>query len=511
MDAFSLVARLTLDSSEYDKELGDAKTKAGGIGGVIKKGLGVAAKASAAAIAAGSAAVVGLTKSAVTAYADYEQLVGGVETLFKDSADEVQKYAAEAYKTAGMSANEYMETVTGFSASLLQSLGGDTAEAARVSDMAIRDMADNANKMGTSMDAISTAYAGFAKQNYTMLDNLKLGYGGTKSEMERLLADAEKFSGVHYDIDNLNDVYQAIHVVQEEMDITGTTAKEASQTISGSTAAMKSAWSNLVVALGDENANFDEVLDQFIESVITVGENIVPRVQQIIQGVGKLVTEGADKLIPIVVTTIIDNLPTLIESGVKLVAAIITGLIKAIPQLIQSIPEILKAIWNGLKAGWPEMKNAGQELVKMIGDGIKSLLSSALQWGKDLIDNFVGGIKAKISKVTDAVKGVANKVKSFLGFSEPEEGPLSNFHTYAPDMMKLFADGIKKNTNLVTDQIGKSFDFGDIYTAPAVSAGGNNTVSITVNPAPGMDEEQLADLVMVRMQDAVNRKAAAIA
>ncbi len=187
-------------------------------------------------------------KQALDSYADYEQLVGGVETLFKDNASTVENYANNAYKTAGLSANDYMETITGFSASLLQSLNGDTAKVAEVGNMAVTDMADNANKMGTDMSLIQNAYQGFAKQNYTMLDNLKLGYGGTKEEMQRLLSDAQKITGIKYDINNLNDVYQAIHAIQGKLDITGTTAKEANTTIQGSVSAMKSAWTNLLTS-----------------------------------------------------------------------------------------------------------------------------------------------------------------------------------------------------------------------------------------------------------------------
>lgn len=222
------------------KESGDEAEKSGSkfekLGSVLK-GVGVAMGA---VVVAAGAAAVKLGKEVVAAYADYEQLVGGVDTLFKDSSAAVQSYAANAFKTAGMSANEYMETVTSFSASLIQSLGGDTAKAAKAADTAIIDMSDNANKMGTSISSIQDAYQGFAKQNYTMLDNLKLGYGGTKTEMERLLSDAEKLSGQKYDISNLNDVYAAIHVIQTEMGITGTTAKEATETISGSIAGIQS-------------------------------------------------------------------------------------------------------------------------------------------------------------------------------------------------------------------------------------------------------------------------------
>lgn len=223
--------------------------------------------------------VVELGKSAVNSYADLEQNVGGVETLFKKSSDKVIKNAEKAYKTAGISANNYMSTVTSFSASLLQSLSGDTEKAADVADMALIDMADNANKFGTSMESIQNAYQGFAKQNYTMLDNLKLGYGGTKEEMERLLEDAQKISGVKYDITNLNDVFQAIHVIQQELDITGTTAKEAEETISGSVASMKAAWDNFLNGSG--------TFDQFVDSAKIAFENIAKAVAELLPRIAK--------------------------------------------------------------------------------------------------------------------------------------------------------------------------------------------------------------------------------
>lgn len=379
----------------------------------------------------------------------------------------MQEYAANAYKTAGLSANQYMETVTSFSASLLQSLGGDTEQAAKIGDMAITDMADNANKMGTSMEAIQNAYQGFAKQNYTMLDNLKLGYGGTKEEMERLLADATALSGVEYDIDSLADVYEAIHVIQGELDITGTTAKEASTTISGSLASMKSAWSNLLVGVADDNADFETLVGNFVDSVVTVGGNIIPRVESILDGLGELITQAADKLVPIVVETIINNLPKIIESGIKLVVTLISGLISAIPQLVRSIPQIIAAIVRGFVSAWPQLKQAGVDLLNMVGNGIKSLASEAWAWGSDLIANFINGILGAAGHLWDTIKGIGQGIRNLIGFSEPKEGPLSNFHTYAPDMMKLFAQGIKENEHLVTDQLSKSFNFESTITPNA--------------------------------------------
>lgn len=262
------VKKSAKDANNTIKKMGDGVAKVG-------KTIGKAITAGAAAAGAG---VVALGKQALDCYGNYEQLVGGIETLFKDSAGTVEQYAKDAYKNQQMSANQYMDIATSFSASLLQGLNGDTAEAARVTDMAITDMADNANKMGSSMESIQNAYQGFAKQNYTMLDNLKLGYGGTKEEMERLLADAEKLTGVHYDISNLGDVYSAIHAVQEEMGITGTSAKEAATTIQGSIAMMKGAWQNWLTGLMDDDADINQLTQDLIDSVSQVIDNIAPRI-----------------------------------------------------------------------------------------------------------------------------------------------------------------------------------------------------------------------------------------
>ncbi len=238
-------------------------------------------------------ALTALGVASIKSYAEYEQLVGGVETLFKESADDIKKYAQNAYKTAGLSANEYMETVTSFSASLIQSLEGDTQKATKYADMAITDMSDNANKMGTSMESIQNAYQGFAKQNYTMLDNLKLGYGGTKTEMERLIRDANKVKEANGEMANLSierfsDMVEAIHIIQNEMGITGTTAKEADSTILGSVNSMKASWKNLLNAVADDNADMTKAVDNFIDATITAGKNIVPRIKVAIEGIKKL-------------------------------------------------------------------------------------------------------------------------------------------------------------------------------------------------------------------------------
>lgn len=359
----SVVIDIEGDSSKFKSSLSGLGSIASG----ALKGIGVAAAA-----AAGAVGAVG--KAAVDAFADYEQLVGGVETLFQDSASIVENYAATAYKTAGLSANEYMETVTSFSASLLQSVAGDTAEAARAADMAITDMADNANKMGSSMESIQNAYQGFAKQNYTMLDNLKLGYGGTKAEMERLLADAEKLTGIQYDISNLNDVYEAIHVIQTELGITGTTAAEASTTIQGSVASMKAAWENLLVGLADDTQDFDALLSAFIDSVGTVGENLIPRIQVVLSGIVRLVTELGPMLaaeLPGIANSV---LPGLIEGA----AALIGALAGALPELFQTVIDVM------MEQG-PSLIQVGADLLGSLYEGLTEALPGLTQLAADII------------------------------------------------------------------------------------------------------------------------------
>lgn len=352
---FDLYAKITLDTSGYENGLDNASGKASGFADKLKSGLATAAKVGAAALTAAATGMAALIKASIDQYAEYEQLVGGVDTLFKTASDKVQEYAANAYKTAGMSANEYMDTVTSFSASLLQSLGGDTEKAAQKADQAITDMADNANKMGTGMEMIQNAYQGFAKQNYTMLDNLKLGYGGTKEEMERLLADAEKLSGQKFDISSYSDIVDAIHVVQTEMGITGTTAKEAASTIQGSVSAAKSAWSNLITGIAADNADLDTLIGNFVSSVETAAGNIIPRVSVILGGISQLVTSASTTIIPMVITTITDNLPALLQAAVALVGALGQGIIDSLPAITQAAIDILFFLANSLIENLPTL------------------------------------------------------------------------------------------------------------------------------------------------------------
>ena len=393
-----------LDENEKAiKEGGKAAEESGskfeGFGKVLKT---VGVELGAVAVAAGAAAVK-LGKEVIAAYADYEQLVGGVDTLFKDSSQEIQRYAANAYKTAGLSANEYMETVTGFSASLIQSLGGDTEKAAKYADMAITDMSDNANKMGTDMSSIQNAYQGFAKQNYTMLDNLKLGYGGTKQEMERLLADAEKISGVKYDISSYADVVEAIHVMQESMDIAGTTAKEAEATISGSMNALKSAVSNLIVGFGDANADMELLCGNMVDAFKTVVENITPVIENIIAALPTVL----DALL----TAVGELLPTLLESVTELFSQVLETLLSLLPQLIPAAVQALMTIVNTLIENLPLLIDAAVQLVTTlvtgIGDALPTLIPAAVQAIVTIVQGLVDSLPMILDAALQLITGLA--------------------------------------------------------------------------------------------------------
>lgn len=429
-------------------------------GSALKSGLAVAAKAAAAATAAAAGAVIALTKSAVENYGEYEQLVGGVETLFKDSAGTVEEYAKNAYQTAGLSANEYMETVTSFSASLLQSMGNDTEAAAEKADRAITDMSDNANKMGTDMQSIQNAYQGFAKQNYTMLDNLKLGYGGTKEEMQRLIDDANALNAAqgnytNYSIESYADIVDAIHTVQTEMGITGTTALEASTTIEGSIGAMKAAYANFVTGLGNDNADISELSSQLIQSVGTVAENVLPVVETVLKNIAEAVQRDGPEMIEKFVSYAIEKLPEVISLGLQMVISLAKGIAQNIPQLVTSVlnmmATIVQTIWDSL----PDIIEVGKNIVRGLWGGIKSMAS----WIGDKVSGFVGGL-------VDGVKGV-------LGIHSPSRV----FAGIGQNMALGLGQGFEKQMQSVTAGIQDAIPTPTVNTVYNAAAGLVNGLS----------------------------------
>ncbi len=394
MNLFELFCKIAVDDDDYKKGLKDAGKTIQDFAKKADKALSKATKIASAMVGAASTGIIVLTKAAIAEYSNYEQLVGGVDTLFKESSQKVQEYAANAYKTAGMSANEYMDTVTSFSASLLQSLGGDTEVAAEKANTAITDMSDNANKMGTDMAAIQNAYQGFAKQNYTMLDNLKLGYGGTKEEMQRLIDDANALNAAqgkltNYSIDSYADIVDAIHDVQTEMGITGTTAAEASTTIQGSVSSAKAAWHNLMIGIADDNQDFDGLVDDFVSSVETAADNILPRVDQSLEGILKLVQVASEKIIPRVITTISEKAPDLIEAGADIVLALGDGIIDNLDSIFAAVEKVATRII-------PKISKAFSELVPKIAKSAVSIINQ-IDGTAIAVGGLIGAFKSLVS------------------------------------------------------------------------------------------------------------------
>ena len=424
--------------SSVMKDIGSSAIKVG-------KGLAVAG-------AAAATAVTALVSKSVGAFADYEQLTGGVETLFGAGGRSVEEYAQsvgksvsdiqgkydslmsaqnvvlenanKAYMTAGMSANEYMDTVTGFSASLISSLGGDTNKAADYANSALVDMSDNANKMGTDMESIKNAYQGFAKQNYTMLDNLKLGYGGTQEEMKRLLSDAEKLTGQRYDISSFADITQAIHAIQTQMDITGTTAKEASTTISGSWGSLKAAFQNVLVGLTTGGDMFDQSLDALINTAVTFGQNIIPAIKGALSGVGYLI-EGLAPVIGETIPPLINDLaPTLANSAVSLISSLVNGLTQnatqfseclsnmiivavagistVVPQLLDAASKIVSNLMQGLTNSMPQIVNGAVTLIEGLVNGLVNNIPLLIMGAVQLVESLANGLIANLPRIIDA-------------------------------------------------------------------------------------------------------------
>ena len=590
----------SVQTLQWKEALSNAKTKLNemenGLDNAAKKtsifGEALKAALSKEAIMAGINAVkdgmVAITKAAVSfgkevvmAYADYEQLEGGVKKLFGDNDwQRVAANAQNAFKTAGLSANEYMETVTSFSASLVSSLGGDTKQAADLADRAIRDMSDNANTFGTDMQSIQNAYQGFAKGQYSMLDNLKLGYGGTKSEMERLVANAEKldssFKAQRDSTGKLtlaySDVIKAIGIVQDDMKITGTTAREASGTISGSLDTLKSSVKNLIIGLGGENADIDNLLNNVVESFQNVVNNVQPIIERLIDYIPgiigavlpvlqsmapELLTTGVElfngfvnaiigvlpDLVPVAIdavnliaNTLIANLPALVETGVQLIISLINGFADALPALIEQAPKIISTLANAIINNLPTIITAGTRIIQSLINGLVSMAGSlpqiaydillnlkeafaggidaAKQWGVDLMENFKNGIVENVTAVWESVKQAAQGIKDLLGFSEPDKGPLKDFHTYAPDMMKTFAQGISRNSHLVTDAASEAMQgVSNAMTAGSATSNAYNYggFNISVYQQPGESTEALVDRIMYAMQNRIDARKAVYA
>ncbi|MBQ8279484.1 MAG: hypothetical protein IJZ23_06860 [Roseburia sp.] len=491
MELFRLLGTIAIDSDGAKKAINETTGIASNAGGKISSALGKiggaavkVGKVCAAGLAVGATAIAGLAKVAVDSYADYEQLVGGVETLFGTGGQSMVEYAKSvgksvaeikdeynsmmaaqetvlnnasvAYKTAGMSANEYMETVTGFSASLIQSLNGNTEAAAEKANQAIIDMADNANKMGSSLESIQNAYGGFAKQNYTMLDNLKLGYGGTKEEMQRLLNDAQKFSGIKYDISSYADVVDAIHVIQEEMGIAGTTAKEASETISGSGLAMKAAWQNLMTGMADEDADINRLLDNLFVSVGNFAKNIIPRVEVTLQGIGNAIQKGLPKALNMIVPMLERIVPQLLTGAVSLLNQLTSTIGKGLPKLLKMVVSLVK--------------NLLPQLVEIVISLIGSLASAIY----DILPDLVDGIFEILGSLFDSKEGVLGQLLTKV-MGEDAMGTLSETFGKVGEAVEPLWQAIQNLGGALSSSASETSFFGNLFSAMA------NTISLAWN------------------------------
>ena len=486
-----------LNELETDVEgVGDAMDGAGQktsiFGDMLKSNLlGDAIKSGIKAVANG---IKSFISGAVEGYGEYEQLVGGVETLFGSSADTVIKNAENAYKTAGLSANAYMETVTSFSASLLQSMGNDTEAAAKKADLALTDMSDNANKMGTDMQSIQNAYQGFAKQNYTMLDNLKLGYGGTKEEMQRLIDDANALNAAqgnytNYSIESYADIVDAIHTVQTEMGITGTTALEASTTIEGSIGAMKAAYANFVTGLGDQNADIGALTEELIQTAGTVAENVLPVIENVVKNIAEIVKKQGPDMITKFVAYATEKLPEVLKLGLQLIVSLVKGLAQNLPELLKGTLALVDAIISAFLDSLPDIIEVGKDIVRGLWEGIKAMAS----WIGEKVSGFVGGI-------VDGVKGM-------LGIHSPSRV----FAGIGQNMALGLGQGFERQMQRVSSGIQDAIPTPTVDTVYNAAAGLVNGLAAQSAGSPGgsytinlilQNGQQIASWLLPDLRDA---------
>lgn len=517
INLLTLFVTLALSSKAFDKGVESAKKKSDGFADKLKDGFGKAIKAVGKAVVAATTAVAAgiakITQASVASYGEYEQLVGGVKTLFGTEAGSLKEYAAsigqtvdeakdkynslinaqseifskaqDAYKNVQMSANDYMNTVTSFAASLIQGLGGDTEKAAEKADLAITDMADNANKMGTAMESIQNAYQGFAKQNYTMLDNLKLGYGGTKTEMERLLKDAEalqKQNGItaEYSIQNFADIVEAIHVVQTEMGITGTSAKEAGSTIQGSLAMVKAQWQNLLTAFADEDANLSDQINRFTDAITTAAGNIVPRIQQILPSI----VNGLDKLISALIPMIPELIGTLVPAFTNAIMGVMNSLTSELSNGADMVMNAIISIIGTLADTLPELITTLLEeidtiLLTTIRNAENDLIPTVLQLVADLIDSLASTIPDVISSLLEETVSIVEEFLKTDGLNNVLQAVISLEQGAAEAVLQAIPFIISRMPKIITSVV--DFLLGAI---PQIAQTGIQLLSALVEAMP---------------------------
>ena len=480
MDVFDLVAKLTLDSSEYDSGLDDSETKAHGFGSKLTSALGTVGKVGAAALGAASTAAVALTKSAISSYASYEQLVGGVDKLYGEASGRLQKYADKAFLTAGMSANQYMETATSFSASLINSLGGDTKKAADMTDVAMRAMSDNVNVFGSSMDSVQNAFQGFAKGNYTMLDNLKLGYGGTKTEMERLIADANEYrksigETADLSIDSFADVVQAIQSVQEAQGIAGTTNKEAMKTIEGSAAATKAAWENVITAIG-RGEGLKDAMSGLATAIFGEAEEegllnqIIPRIQTTLEGIadfvltaGPMIAQKIPEIADAIIPSLLQTALTIIVSLGSALPGLATSLFTSVVQVATELVNQFSAVLDGYDIS--SLSSLVIRMIDMVAGSAPQFLTNGLNLITSLITGILNGIPGAIQAVgtiaqylvSTLMQGAPQFIQQGIGFIM---NLISGIISTLPSVMSAATDVALSIINTILDNLPGVIDSG---------------------------------------------------
>lgn len=483
MDLFDLVAKITLDSSEYEKGIKGAEEGTSVLSSkwsAFGKVAGVAGAAAVAAIGAAAVGVGKLTKKSIEAYANYEQLAGGVKKLYGDASDEVMKFANQAYKTSGMSANQYMEQATSFSAALINSLNGDASAAAKQTDVAMRAISDNFNTFGGDIQNVQNAFQGFAKQNYSMLDNLKLGYGGTKGEMARLVDDANEYAksiGMAGDLsmDSFSDIVTAIDLIQQKQGIAGTTAKEAATTIEGSLNMTKAAWENLVASFADPDADLGTAMDNLVVAIVGEGEgegllnNIIPAIERAIEGIAQVIQASAPILAEQFPKIIQAILPSLLQAATTLIAGLVQALPSLISVLVQQAPMIIGMLVDALLNLGNELVTTGATLIEDLTSGIsaqfsrllKKLISIAKQIpvsikrgvgnlaavGLNFISNLWSGIQNRFSSVVSGVKSFASKIPSAI------KSGVGSLLSIGHNMIEGLWNGIKSKFDSVISRV----------------------------------------------------------
>ena len=523
MNLLDLAVKITCDdqaSGEVDK-----------IGDGIKNKLGAVAKAGVAAVAAAGTATIAIGKTALDAYSNYEQLVGGIDTLFKASSGKMQQYAANAYQTAGVSANRYMEISTSFAAALISSLGGNTEAAADMADTAITDMSDNANKMGTSLETVQEAYMSLSRGNYEMLDSLKLGYGGTKSELERLLSDAERFSAAQgkvrdFSVDSYSDIVEAIHIVQDEMGITGTTADEAATTIEGSINKAKAAWGNWLAGLGNEDADMGALTDRLVQSVAAAGENIIPRMgqiistlvqtvvryapqlgQEIMNGLSQIdsaqVGQTASDLILMLADGIVQNLPMLASAALEIVMALGQGLIENGPQILEQLGRLLLQLANSIVQDVPNILDAAVQFFGMLVQGIAQNAPTAIAALVSLLGQLIAQVISWAAQMLgQAISAGAQFLGGLMGQLSQLPGNIASWLSGAISAVVGWVAQFASNATSAASQFGSRLRSGLEAIPGTLGNIGSNIVQGLVNGVTGA-AGKLVDAVKGAVGDAI--------